>query len=274
MVMGNRLKLVCALLLLPWFASAQTFSQRFDEAISRNDSLVQREILSQWEVAKPEDADLKLAYFNFYKQRYLLEPDSLVKEALLTDAFFHIDQGIAQFPSRLDLPLSKISLLWDLGRYADYKQTILTVLEHNDGIKDKWLWKNNRELVNSTDFLLQYVDNYVVQLYNLGEESVHPYMDELANRVLKSYPQHVPSLSNLAITAMYHQDYQRAVDYLSKALSIENTNTSVLSNLAYAHSQIGNTETAISYYEQAAKYGDSETKDHVRQQLEKLRNQK
>ncbi|WP_353128638.1 tetratricopeptide repeat protein [Parapedobacter pyrenivorans] len=268
--MDKKLGLVGLLFLLPALTIAQTYSKRFEEVFNRQDSAGQRQLLAEWQANKPLDADLQVAYFNFYKQRYEQEADSLIQEGLVSEAFSHIDSGIKAFPNRLDMRFDRISLLWNLGNYSDYKETILALLEQHDVIKGGWLWKNNSSLINATDFLLKYVDNYVVQLYNLDDESLHPYMDEIANRVLISHPRHVPSLSNLAITALYHEDYPTAIEHLTKALSIEAENTSVLSNLAFAYVQVGNTEKAIAYYEQMAKYGDSQTKAYAAEQLEKL----
>lgn len=272
--MDRKSRIVCLLFLLPLFTIAQTYNQRFEEVLHGKDSAGQRQLLSEWQASKPLDADLQVAYFNFFKQCYEREADSLIQEGLISEAFSHIDSGIKRFPNRLDMRLMKISMLWDLGGYVGYKENILALLEQQDIVKDGWLWKNNSPLIDATDFLLKYVDNYVVQLYNLNEESVHPYMDEIANRVLVSYPQHVPSLSNLAITALYHEDYDTAIGYLAKALSIEETNTSVLSNLAFAYAQVGETEQAIAYYEKLEKYGDSQTKAYAVQQKEKLLNRK
>jgi len=258
------------LAVLPLSAIGQTYSQRFDEALNQRDTSRQKQLLQEWRANKPKDADLPVAYFNFFKQRYEAESDPMVKNEFLSKALSHIDAGIAGYPNRLDMPLLKIALLGEVGRYETYTQTILAVLDRNDVVTDGWLWKRDASLVDATDFLLQYVDNFVVQLYNLQDESLHPYMDRISTRVLRSYPTHIPSLSNLAITALYHKDYEKGIGYLEKSLSVDSTNTSVLSNLAYAYGQIGQTETAIAYYQEVIKYGDAQTQDYAKKQIEKL----
>jgi len=268
--MNRKSVIPCLFAVLPLFTIGQTYSQRFDQALNQRDTSSQKQLLAEWKANKPKDADLHVAYFNFFKQRYEAEPDSSVKKEFLSQAFSHIDEGIANFPNRLDMPLFKVALLGEAGRYEAYSQAILALLDRHDVVKDGWLWKNGAPLVNATDFLLQYVDNFVVQLYNLQDESLHRYMDEISMRVLRSYPTHIPSLSNLAITALYHKDYEKGIGYLEKSRAIDATNTSVLSNLAYAYAQIGQTDTAIKYYEEVIKYGDPQTQDYARKQIEKL----
>ena len=264
--------LLCLFLFLSQFAIGQIYSQRFEQALSQRDAVSQKRILTEWKFEWPNSPDLLVGYFNYYKQRYEEESDSLARDGLLSQAFFHIDSGITNFPNRLDMPLLKIAVLGEVGRYEAYTKTTLALLGRHDHIQEEWLWKNGAPLVNATDFLLQYVDNFVVQLYNRQDESLHPYMDEISERVLLSYPAHVPSLSNLAITALYRKDYENGIVHLEKALAVDETNTSVLSNLAYAYEQIGEDETAIKYYEEVVKHGDAQTQDYARKQIEKLKN--
>jgi len=271
--MIGRSVLQCLFAIFPLFSIGQTYSQRFDEVLKQRDASGQKQLLMEWRANKPKDAELHVAYFSFFKQRYEGEADSLEKKRHLSKALSHIDAGIAGFPNRLDMPLLKIALLGEAGRYEAYTQAILAVLDRNDEVADEWLWKNGASLVDATDFLLQYVDNFVVQLYNIQDESLHPYMDEISTRVLRSYPTHIPSLSNLAITALYRKEYEKGIGYLEKSLSVDAANTSVLSNLAYAYGQIGQKETAIAYYKEVVKYGDGQTQDYARKQIEKLKQQ-
>lgn len=270
--MIGKLMLQCLFAIFPLFVIGQTYSQRFDELLKQRDTSSQKQLLMEWRLDKPKDAELHVAYFNFFKQRYEAESDSLVKNGFLSKALSHIDAGITGFPNRLDMPFLKIALLGEAGRYDAYTQAILALLDRNDAVADEWLWKNGASVIDATDFLLQYIDNFVVQLYNLQDESLHRYMDEISTRVLRSYPTHIPSLSNLAITALYHKDYEKGIGYLEKSLSVDKTNTSVLSNLAYAYGQTGQEETAIAYYKEVIKYGDPQTQDYARKQIEKLKN--
>ncbi len=270
--MDSKVIIWCLFLIFPVFVGAQTYNQRFEQALNQRDTAAQKELLTEWWLDKSKDPDLRVAYFNFYKQQYELTADSLAGNRFFSQALSAIDEGITGFPNRLDMPLLKIAFLGEVGRYDAYTQSILALLNQHDTVKDEWLWKNNAPLVNASDFLLQYVDNFVVQLYNRQDESLHPYMDEISNRVLLSHPTHVPSLSNLAITALYHKDYEKGIAYLEKGLDVDMTNTSVLSNLAYAYAQTGQDEKAIHYYEEVIKYGDVQTQDYARKQIEQLKN--
>lgn len=258
-------------LLISQVAIGQVYNQRFEQALNQRDAVSQKQLLSEWKFEWPNSPDLLVGYFNYYKQRYEEATDSLARAELLAQALSHIDSGITRFPERLDMHLFKIALLGEVARYEAYTQAILALLDRHDIVNDAWLWKNGTSVVNATDFVLQYVDNFVVQLYNRQDESLHPHMDTISTRVLRSYPTHVPSLSNLAIIALYHKDYASGIAHLEKALAVDATNTSVLSNLAYAHAQTGEKETAVSYYEEVIRYGDVETQEYARKQIEKLK---
>src|SRR5690606_20552597 len=155
--------------------------------------------------------------------------------------------------------------------FEAYTREIITVLDHNDNNKGEWLWKENATLNSASEFLLEYVNNYVVQLYNRQDPALHVYMDSISNRIIASYPNHVPSLSNLAITALYREDYESGIAYLRKAITIDSMNTNILNNLAYAYEQIGNISQAITCYEQIVEYGDTRASDHANRKLKELR---
>jgi hypothetical protein len=47
-------------------AAGQNFKQQFEALVSKNDTIGQLELLKKWEVADINDAEMYVAYFNFY----------------------------------------------------------------------------------------------------------------------------------------------------------------------------------------------------------------
>ena len=96
-------------------------------------------------------------------------------------------------------------------------------------------------------------------------------MRQIANAVLEYYPNHVESLSNLAITYLLKEDYDNGIEVLQKAEKINPKDCIVLGNIAFAYKLKGDHEKAIEYYDKVLEYGDNETKEFARQQLEELK---
>lgn len=262
---------IICFLVLPLFVFGQSYSERFDEAFKSRDTVLQRSILTNWWLDNSHSPDLAVAQFLFHKERYISEGDSTIRQTALAQAFSAINDGIFRYPDRLDMRFYKISLLGELSEFEEYTQEIVAVFDRNDSNSSEWLWKRNASLSGAPEFILEYVDNYVILLYNRQDPALHGYMDDISNRVLVAYPNHVSSLSNLAITAMYRKDYDSGIAHLVKATAIDGTNTSILSNLAYAYEQIGDIAQAITYYERIVEYGDSQAKNYANQRLERLK---
>jgi len=72
---------------------------------------------------------------------------------------------------------------------------------------NQWTWANNENQENGKDFFLSSLQDYQVQLYNTGNDDLLLNMREIANEVLKFYPNHIESLSNLSITYLLTGEY-------------------------------------------------------------------
>lgn len=262
---------VVYLLVVPLLVIGQSYTQRFDEAFNNGDTVLQRVILTDWWLDNSYSADLAVSQFRFHKERFAESADNAVRQKAIAQAFSAIDEGIARHPDRLDMRFHKIGLLGELLEFDTYTREIIAVFDQNDKNNNHWLWKENATVDSAPEFLQEYVSNYVVQLYNQGDTSLHGYMDDISNRILTSYPQHLPSLSNLAVTALSRKDYNSAITHLQKAEAIDNTNTAILGNLAYAYEQNGDTIQSIYYYERVIEYGDANTKDYAKRRLQKLK---
>jgi cytochrome c-type biogenesis protein CcmH/NrfG len=118
--------------------------------------------------------------------------------------------------------------------------------------------------------MLGTIQSYQVQLYNTGNDSLLNYMSTIAKTVLKYYPDHIESLSNLSIVYLVNKDYKKAIEALSKAEKLSPSDYIVLGNLARAYQLDGDKTNAIKYYELEIKYGDQRAKEFAKNQIQDL----
>lgn len=280
----------------------QNFRQQFNDLVSKEDTLGQVKLLQKWEKSKSNDPELYVAYFNHYVMKSMTEQitignnpkgenvlqimntDSSKKEPVgyiygdtyyntktLNKGFDYIDKGIDQYPTRLDMRFGKIYMLGKTEKYEKFTQEIIKAIDYSDVIKNKWTWTDNKAVDNPEKFMLGAVQDYVLQLYNTESDALLDNMKRIAETVLKYYPHHVESLSNLSIVYLLKKEYDKALEPLLKAEKIDNKDYIVLSNIAQAYKLKGDYQKAIDYYELTIKYGDDEAKKYAKKQIEELK---
>jgi len=281
-------------------AFPQGFKADFSKVLKEKDTVAQLKLLYNWQKANPKDAELFIAWFNYYffaSRREVIAltdsangPESLevrdsaglntvgyLAEAidfdstLLQKGFQYIDSGINKWPARLDMRLGKIYVLGQLENYEAFTNEIINTIEESNQLKNKWSWEENKPVEDPERFLLSTIQEYVVQLYDAGDDQLHR-MRRIAQAVLKYYPRHVESLSNLAITYGLQGDYDRALDALLKAEKIMPRDVIVLNNIATMYERKGDKSNAIRYFELTVKHGDKDAKDAAVKKLKELKN--
>lgn len=280
-------------------AFAQNYPRQFAKLLTQNDTTAQWQLLQDWEKAHPNDAELFIAYFNYYFSKSHIAALHIGPEAgagdalqmqdssgaetvayitndvtfdneLLQKGFNCIDTGIDKYPARLDMRFGKIYALGQLEHYDAFTNEIIKIIDWDNKFDHQWTWTDNVRVTNPKQFFLHAIQDYVVQLYNAGDEQLMR-MQQVAQAVLKYYPAHVESLSNLAITFGLQGNYDSALEALFKAVKIAPRDAVVLNNIAYMYEQKGDKTNAIKYYELTAKHGDKEARASVAEKLKKLK---
>jgi tetratricopeptide (TPR) repeat protein len=279
-------------------ASAQTLAE-FSALAQKKDTLAQQALLKKWEKSGTADPDFYVAAFNYYAshgRREVLSVQTVEPEGeslQFTDsigntagyigstvyydagdtkkALDYINKGIVKFPDRLDLRFGKTYLLGEAEDWKLFTNEILAAVDHSSKISNKWKWKGNEPLEDAKNFMLGSIQAYVMQLYNTQDDSLLPNMAQIAERVLKYYPDHVESLSNLSIVYMLQNQPDKALPPLLKAEKIDPKDTIVLGNIAHCYKMKNDTPNAIKYYELVLQYGDADSKQFATDQLEKLK---
>jgi tetratricopeptide (TPR) repeat protein len=286
------------LLLVAGQSFAQGYKADFEKVFEENDTVAQRQVLHKWQQTSPKDAELFIALFNYYffaSRKEIVQLTSTsgksslfeVKDsagavgylgehfeydpALLKKAFKSIDSGISNWPARLDMRFGKIYALGQLENYEAFTKEIINTIEVANRLKNNWVWTAHQKLDNPEQFMLGSIQNYVVQLYKVGDDQLSR-MRRIAQAVLKYYPKHVESLSNLAITYGLQGNYDKALEALLRAEKIMPQDAIVLNNIATMYERKGDKSNAIRYFELTAKHGDQYAKDEAAKKLKELKN--
>ncbi|MFD0763893.1 tetratricopeptide repeat protein [Mucilaginibacter lutimaris] len=278
--------------------SAQDFKAKFKEIFPKGNADATLALLKQWRKAVPNDPEFYVYAYNFYAQEglkpilsltndkknnngfeikdknnkvagYLGESKSY-NETLINKGFNYIDTGISKFPNRLDMRFGKVYVLGRIKNYKLFTQEIITAINYGETINYKWAWTDGKRLEDPQDFMLATVQQYVSQMFNEGDQYMAD-IKSIAETVLKYHPDHVESLSDVAVYYIVNKDYKNALPLLLKAEKIKPQDDIVLNNIAYSYSLLGDKSNAIRYYELVVKYGDAENKKIATEKIAELK---
>ena len=294
--------LLFGLILLSNQVNGQTFKVQFNDLISKKDTVGQQQLLEKWEKADNNDPELFVACFNFYvikskkeivtlgqnpKGKDVLqimdqdttkkEPvafmygDTYYKSNLLSKGFDWISKGIKKYPNRLDMRFGKIYMFGQLKDYEKFTTEIINAVDYSNQNKNKWTWADSKPLDDPKEFMLSSIQSYQLQLYNTENDNLLENMKRIAETILKYYPDHVESLSNISIVFMLQKQYDKALESLLKAEIINPKDYIVLSNIAQAYKLKEDNKNAIKYYELTIKFGDEQAKKYAQGQIDKLK---
>jgi tetratricopeptide (TPR) repeat protein len=295
------LTLIFGLTLIFNQTTGQTFKKQFNELFSKKDTVGQIQLLEKWEKTDVNDPELFVAYFNYYVIKsknviitlgqnpkgkdvlQIMDQDTTKKEPvgfiygdtyynpeLLSKGFDWINKGIEKHPNRLDMRFGKIYMFGKIEDYENFTKEIIKTIEYSSINKNSWTWADSKPLDDPKDFLLGSIQDYQIQLYNTENDSLLDNMKRIAETVLKFYPDHIESLSNISVVYMLQNQYDKALEQLLKAEKLNPKDYIVLSNIAQAYKLIGDTKNAIKYYKLTIKHGDEQAKQYAQEQIKEL----
>lgn len=287
------------IILLTQIGFCQNFQSEFLKYCETKDTLNQLKILKEWEKTNPNDPELFTSYFNYHFSKSkkeiialttnqpngqsLVLKDSLNKTAgflgseiqyensELQKGINKIDEGIKNYPNRLDMRFGKIYVLGQTKDWQKFTSEIVKTIRYSSKNKNNWIWTNNQTKKNGEKFFLSALQDYQLQLYNTGDNKLLDNMREISNEVLAHYPNHIESLSNLSITYLLTKEYDKALHPLFKAEKLNPKDHIVLLNIAQAYKLKGEKQKAIEYYEKSVEFGDERTKKYAKEQITKLK---
>ncbi|RLD57086.1 MAG: tetratricopeptide repeat protein [Bacteroidetes bacterium] len=297
----KKINIVFLLLIIGTNVFSQNYFENFNKYQVSGDTLKQKELLEKWGKEKSNDPELYTSLFNYYFQKsrnevlllasgtlpkgqeYLELKDSAnqvagfisskidYEKSNLKLAFESIDKGIKLYPNRLDMRFGKIYVLGQIKDWRNFTDEIIKTIDYSSINNNEWTWTLNEEKKDGKDFFLGSLQDYQMQLYNTMDDELLKNMREIAQAVLKYYPNHIESLSNLSITYLVEKKYEKALVLLKKAEKINPKDFIVLNNIAYCYKEMNNTDLAIKYYEKVIKYGDKRAIEQAKNEIEKLK---
>ena len=278
------------------YSFGQTNYQKFKELYQKNDTIAVQKLLEDWE--KVPDAEFYVSAVNYYfnkskKEVLTLDKSVPKKEALevkddngnvvaylsskdlfdtnlLQKTFKYFDEGISKFPDRLDIRFGKVYILGQIEDYENFSKEIVKTIQYSTKNKNNWLWSENEKLEGGEKEFLLSIQDYNNQIYDTNDDSLLKYMKQINEEVLKYYPNHVESLSNLSIVSLISKNYDEALSYLLKAEKLAPEDYIVLNNIAFAYKLKNDKTNAIKYYNLVKKFGTEEAKTQAENELKKL----
>ena len=162
----------------------------------------------------------------------------------------------------------RIYMLGEIEDYQEFTRQIKEALVYSNKINNNWLWKGNKPVKDPKEFLLSSIQDYITTLYNSGDEQLSN-IRAISETVLKYYPNHVESLSNVALTYLINGDYDKALEYLLSAEKVAPKDVVVLNNIAEAYRRKKDSTKAKMYFEKVIRFGN---KEEVQDAKEKMKN--
>lgn len=276
----------------------QDFKSEFFKHCETPDTLKQLEVLKAWEKATPEDAELFVAYFNYHflkSQKELIsfttdEPDGealLLQDsakqatAYLSSEVYYledefqkgidkINEGIKLYPNRLDMRFGKIYTYSKREHWENFTTSIIETINYSKQNNNQWTWAEGKVYEGGEERFLQDLQAYQLTLYNQQDDALLVNMRRIAEVILKHYPEHVPSLSNISVTYLLVGEFEKALEPLLVAEKLDTKDAIVLSNIAHAYKLLGDTKKSIEYYEKTIKYGDESMVSFAKEMIEEL----
>jgi len=297
----KKINLILIILIIGTNVFSQNYFEKFKKYQVSGDTLKQKELLEKWKQEKPNDSELYTSLFNYYFQKsrnevlllasgtppegqeYLELKDSTnqvagfisskidYEKSNLKLAFESIDKGIKLYPNRLDMRFGKIYVLGQIKDWKYFTNEIIKTIDYSSKNNNVWTWTLNEEKKGGKDFFLGSLQDYQMQLYNTMDDELLKNMREIAQAVLKHYPDHIESLSNSSITYLVEKKYEKALVPLKKAEEINPKDFIVLNNIAYCYKEMNNKDLAIGYYEKVIKHGDKPAIEQAKEEIEKLK---
>ena len=281
--------------------SAQSYFEEFNSFQQAGDTVKQKELLDNWKEEKPNDSELYTSLFNYYftksqnevlilssgtppkDQEYIELTDSTntvagfisskidYDKSNLKLAFESITKGIELYPNRLDMRFGKIFVLGQIKDWSNFTEEIIKTIDYSSINNNNWTWTLNEKRNDGENLFLGSLQDYQMQLYNTMDDDLLKNMREIAQAILKYYPNHIESLSNLSITFLVEEKFKEALIPLRKAEKISPQDFIILNNIAYCYKEMGNKQLAIEYYEKVKKYGDKQAIELANDEIAKMK---
>ena len=297
------MKNILTTLVITWcitFSFGQDYKSQFEQFLRQKDTVKQLEVLTQWEAKTPKNPELFTSYFNYYflksRKEYIAIKNKQTEEAtlqiqdstgqavgyfgnefiydkeLIKKGLAKIEEGIALYPNRLDMRFGKIYTLGQIKDWENFTNEIVKTVRYSKTNNNQWTWTFNETRNDAEKFFLSALQDYQTNLFDTHDDRLLGNIKTIAEEILKIYPNHIESLSNIAVVHLLHREYEKAINILLKAEKINPKDGIILGNIAQSYYLMNNKVNAIEYYEKMLHIDDPKAAKFAKQQMNALKN--
>ena len=266
-------------------AFSQTRKELYDnlsQSFQDKDSVQTSKIIADWERLYPKDAELYSVYSNLYltqamkevvivskekpeDEEYYVGKDSLgndiyiysiidIDEGMVDKAVSKLEEGISEFPDRLDFRFGLAHILYEMERHQEMVNILYKTLERSKENGNKWTWTLDEKLDDGKSALMETLQGYFQDLYNQPDGML--LAESYVNKVLQYYPQSIEFLNDKAIFAYDRGDMDEALNQFLKIHEMAPDDAVVINNIAYMYQQKKDKANALKFYRLLEKTGD------------------
>ena len=258
--------------------SGQSFNKDFKGALDAKNMAKAEEILKAWDFADSNDAELYVAYFNFYtvKSQAAVGLMSTTKYDSNNSkkALEYITEGIGRFPTRFDMRAAKIYMLANLKEFTLLTSEVIKTIEYSVKIENEWKGSEFRIMDEPGEMFFGAIVEFQGLLYKEKNTALYSNMLKISETMIKYYPRHVQSMLDMSTVFVRQNKYDESIDILQKALKIEPKNTILNYNLAYVYEKKADKVNAKKYFEFVvanAKERENQLKEAAQRHLNELK---
>ncbi len=279
----------------------EEYQHKFNKYWVKRDFAKMLKVLQKWEKKDPTNAKLYINYFNYYVAKSIHNNIIVTKEkpesdatshvmvaidknnkpvrfmqinydqALLQQAINKIDEGIAHYPNRLDMRLNKAYILSKNQDWDGYTNEMIKAIQQAKINNNQWFWAKNMPIPDGKNYLLDSIQSSQVYLFDAQNKQFLANIRKIANELLKTYPNNVQSLNNIATSYSMAGDYKNGLKYFLQAEKINPQDPATLLNIANVYKKTNQKAKAKKYYQRISKLLDPQVQEIAKEQLEQLK---
>jgi tetratricopeptide (TPR) repeat protein len=242
-------------------------------------------LLQKWETAENENPEMYIAWFNYYIRlgsssgiamgrmedgRYGIYDQKNYLEENVYKGIEYLDKGLVYSKNRLDMYFGKISILNQINDYQKAGEEVIKLLQLSSEIKNVWLWTNNVSVADGEHVFVNSLGDYYGVWINAGTEISLEQLKICTTNQIELYPQYIGAYNYLSIYYLINNDYNIAIQYLEKALTINGNDCVILINLGRAYISIGNNTKAKECFNKVLLVGNEDDKEYAQLYLNRL----
>ena len=276
----------------------QKWYDKYKKLLNDSDTVALKNCICRWEKAEPKSPDVIAAWYNYYIKRAMTEVLNLstvkpvdgtqyfelqndttkettgylygqteYNDKLMQAAYAKIDEGIKEFPDRIDLPFGKVHMLLKQGLYDAALSELSKVIERSKANRNQWLWTLNKPITDGKEFLIDTMQGYFNQLLDIDDNKPAYKLNEM---MLTAYPEDIRLRSNKASLLGMKGNYAEALPLFASIHKDAPEDDIVAFNLAMCYEKTSDKKNAISLYQQLINSKNTDIATAARQALRSL----